>query len=136
MNESYVKGFMSKCAEYGVPEDSAVELLKLAQMQQIPSNGSQAYGHEQTHATMSPKETPATTRAPRYVQYRQQGGAMPAMPDRPQPVNQYAPKAPSAMGTENGMRDFFKKNPKFEQAIRNIINDVHSVSNMTNSAVR
>ena len=37
MNESYVRGFMSKCAEYGVPEDAAVALLKAAQMYQQPT---------------------------------------------------------------------------------------------------
>ena len=37
MNESYVRGFMSKCAEYGVPEDSAVALLKAAQMYRSPA---------------------------------------------------------------------------------------------------
>ena len=135
MNENYVRGFMSKCAEYGVPEDAAVALLKAAQMYRSPAPtplNPDSYAKTAPDVTTLPG--PADQRGPGVLGTSGRPRRNPdvrTLPYKPGTAYQRGP----GIGT-SPIEAIFKKNPKLKNYLDGISKNVNAITNMQNVVTR
>ena len=132
MNENYVRGFMSKCAEYGVLEDAAVALLKAAQMYRSPAPtplNPDSYAKTAPDVTTLPG--PADQRGPGVLGTSGIPRRDPNIRLLPGKADQRGP----GIGT-SPIEAIFKKNPKLKDYLDGISKNVNAITNMQNVVTR